>query len=255
MIVNRIGTTTLLTKEIRRFGKVWLQTILSPLVTTSLYFLVFGVALGSRLRNIDGIPYIEYVVPGLMMLSLISNSFLNSASSLFQSKVNGTSIDLMVAPLGPLEIVFAYVCAAIVRGHAVGLMVWLVATGFVGFRLHDPAWTLAFSLLVSISFGCFGLVVASLALKFDHVAIVPNFVLTPLTFLGGVFYSVHMLPEPWRTVSQLNPVFYMVNGLRYGILGHSDASVAVCVMAVGGLTVLMLAAALWAMTNNDRLRI
>ncbi|MGF1511730.1 MAG: ABC transporter permease [Myxococcota bacterium] len=250
-----IATQTLLRKEVQRFGKVWLQTVLSPLVTTSLYFLVFGVALGTRLRSIDGLPYIEYVIPGLMMLAIISNSFLNSASSLFQSKVNGTSIDLMVAPLGPAEIVFAYVSASVLRGHLVGLMVWAVSLGFVGFRIHSFIWTIFFTLLVSVAFGAFGLVVAAHALKFDHVAVVPNFVLTPLTFLGGVFYSLDMLPEPWQSLSRINPVFYMVNGLRYGILGVSDTGVSTCAGAVSALTAACLFAAYLAVRNNERLRL
>lgn len=221
---NTVGTATLLKKEVHRFAKVWLQTVLSPLVTTSLYFLVFGLALGSRLEEIDGVPYIEYVIPGLIMLAMISNAFLNSSSSLFQSKVNGTSVDIMVAPLSASEILFAYVIASILRGHAVGLMVWLVSSVFVGFSVHSVPWTLFFTVSVSATFGGFGVIIALWAQKFDHLAVVPNFVLTPMTFLGGVFYSVEMLPEPWSTVSRFNPVLYMVNGMRHGLLGISDVS-------------------------------
>jgi ABC-2 type transport system permease protein len=245
---------TLFRKEIRRFAKVWLQTILSPLVTTSLYFLVFGVALGSRLRTIDGVPYIEYVVPGLIMLAMISNSFLNSASSLFQSKVNGTVVDLLSAPLGPAEVVGAYVVAAVLRGCAVGLMVWLVAAGFIGPKIASLGWTVAFAVLVCATFGAFGLVVAIWAEKFDQLAIVPNFVLTPLTFLGGVFYSVDMLPEPWSTVSRANPILYMVNGLRHGMLGRSDLDPLSALAAVGGLCAAVLFGAWWVVRSGWRLR-
>lgn len=240
---NWVAARTLLLKEIRRFSKVWLQTVLSPLITTSLYFLVFGVALGSRLRTIDGVPYIQYVVPGLIMLSMISNSFLNSSSSLFQSKVNGTYVDLLVAPLGAQEMLFAYSVAALVRGHLVGLMVWGVAAAFVGWQWAQPLWILFFSICVCLTFGAFGLVVAVWAEKFDQLAVVPNFLLTPLTFLGGVFYSVDMLPAPWDWVSRLNPILYMVNGLRYGLLGMSDVSVGVSAVVVAALALVANAAA------------
>jgi len=249
-----MSTWTLFRKEVRRFAKVWLQTLLSPLVTTSLYFLVFGVALGSRLRTVDGVPYIEYVVPGLIMLAMISNSFLNSASSLFQSKVNGTVVDLLSAPIGALEIVAAYVVAACLRGFLVGAMVWLVAAFFIGPRVASVGWTLAFSVLVSSTFGAFGLVVAVWAEKFDQLAIVPNFVLTPLTFLGGVFYSVDMLPAPWSTVSRMNPVLYMVNGLRHGMLGQSDLPPEHALLAVGGLCIVSLAGAWGILARGYRLR-
>jgi len=253
--VNRVGTQTLLRKEVRRFSKVWLQTVLSPLVTTSLYFLVFGVALGARLDQIDGVRYIEYVIPGLVMLAMISNAFLNSSSSLFQSKVNGTSVDMMVAPLGPSEILFAYVSASVLRGHAVGLMVWLVATLFVGPHIAHPMWTLSFSFVVSVIFGAFGVTVATWAQKFDHLAVVPNFILTPLTFLGGVFYSVDMLPHPWSVVSRFNPVFYMVNGLRYGMLGISDVEPAISLGILLGIALLILALARQSIADGTRLRL
>lgn len=253
--MNRVGTQTLLRKEVRRFSKVWLQTVLSPLVTTSLYFLVFGVALGARLDQIDGVRYIEYVIPGLVMLAMISNAFLNSSSSLFQSKVNGTSVDMMVAPLGPSEILFAYVSASVLRGHAVGLMVWLVATLFVGPHIAHPMWTLSFSFVVSVIFGAFGVTVATWAQKFDHLAVVPNFILTPLTFLGGVFYSVDMLPHPWSVVSRFNPVFYMVNGLRYGMLGISDVEPAISLGILLGIALLILALARQSIADGTRLRL
>lgn len=221
---NVIGVRTLFLKEVHRFSKVWLQTVLSPLVTTSLYFLVFGVALGSRLRDVGGVPYIEFVVPGLMMLAMINNAFLNTSSSLFQSKINGTITDLLVSPLTATEIVAAYVSAAVVRASAVGVLVWAVASAFAGPMMHSLAWTVLFGVAVSASFAMLGLLAAIFAEKFDHLAVFPNFVLTPLTFLGGVFYSVDMLPEPWNTVSRLNPILYLVNGLRHGLLGVSDVS-------------------------------
>jgi ABC-2 type transport system permease protein len=222
--VSTIALRTLFIKEVRRFSKVWLQTVLSPLVTTSLYFLVFGVALGSRLREISGVPYIQFVVPGLVMMTMIRDSFLNTSSSLFQSKINGTITDILVAPIGAFEMLLAYVGAAMLRAMIVGALVYLVALSFTWFPLHHLGWTVFFTIFVTATLALLGMVAALWAEKFDHLAIFPNFVLLPLAFLGGVFYSIDLLPEPWNTVSRLNPLLYMVNGLRYGFLGVADVS-------------------------------
>ncbi len=220
--MNTIALKTLFIKEIRRFSKVWLQTVLSPLVTTSLYILVFGVALGSRLREISGVPYIQFVVPGLVMMTMVRDSFMNTSSSLFQSKINGTIIDILVAPLGAFEMLLAYVGAAMIRAVIVGSLVYLVALSFTWFPLHHIGWTVFFTVFVTATLALLGIVAALWAEKFDHLAIFPNFVLLPLAFLGGVFYSIDLLPEPWHTVSRFNPLLYMINGLRYGFLGVSD---------------------------------
>jgi ABC-2 type transport system permease protein len=198
--------------------------VLSPLVTTSLYFLVFGVALGSRLREISGVPYIDFVVPGLVMMTMIRDSFLNTSSSLFQSKINGAIVDLLVAPIGAPEMLLAYVGAAMLRAIIVGSLVYVVALTFTWYPIHHLGWTIFFSLFVTASLALLGMIAALWADKFDQLAIFPNFVLLPLAFLGGVFYSVDLLPEPWQTVSRLNPLLYMINGLRYGFLGVSDVS-------------------------------
>lgn len=252
---NSQALRTLFIKEIRRFLKVWKQTVFSPLITTSLYFLVFGVALGGRLGDVDGVPYIAFVIPGLMMLAMISNAFLNTSSSLFQSKINGTIDDILVAPIGTFEILIAYVGAATCRGLLVGVLVWLVALLFVGFNLHAPLWVLFFALLVCIAFSLGGLLIAMWAQKFDHLAIVPSFVITPLTFLGGVFYSIDMLPEFWRNLSLANPVLYMVNGLRYALLGSSDVPVHVCALVLLALTSAVGAAAALAFHRRWNLRL
>ena len=224
-VVNLRGLWTLFRKEILRFAKVWMQTIINPLISTSLYFLVFGVALGSRLKTIDGVPYIEFVIPGLIMLSMITASFSNCASSLFQSKINGTIIDLLVAPIGALEILVAYVAAAMVRAFLVGRLVFGVAFIFTGTEISHLLWCLLFAGGVSAFFSLLDILLAVWAEKFDHLALLPNFVLTPLTFLGGVFYSVDMLPSPWDSISRFNPILYMINGMRYGLLGISDVPV------------------------------
>ncbi len=254
MNINWIGFKTLTMKEVRRFMKVWVQTVFSPLVTTSLYFLVFGVALGGRIDEINGMPYIQYVVPGLVMLSMISNSFLNSSSSLFQSKINGTIVDLLSAPLGAAELLGAYVCGAMIRGLLVGVLVWTVAGVFVGVHLAHPLWALYFSVMVTMTFSFLGLCAATWAEKFDQLSIFPNFVLTPLTFLGGVFYSIDMLPAPWDTISQANPVLYTVNGLRYGLLGSADLPVSTCAWAVALAAVSAASAATLLIRSGYKLR-
>ena len=222
--MSSIALKTLFVKEVRRFSKVWLQTVLSPLVTTSLYFLVFGVALGSRLREISGVPYIQFVVPGLVMMTMIRDAFLNTSSSLFQSKINGTIPDLLVAPIGAFEMVIAYVGAAMLRAFITGALVYVVALTFTYFPLHHAGWALFFATFVTATLALLGMIAALWAQKFDHLSIFPNFVLLPLAFLGGVFYSISLLPEPWHTISLFNPLLYMVNGLRYGFLGVSDVT-------------------------------
>lgn len=222
--MSSIALKTLFLKEVRRFSKVWLQTVLSPLVTTSLYFLVFGVALGSRLREISGVPYIQFVVPGLVMMTMVRDAFLNTSSSLFQSKINGTITDILVAPIGAFEMLVAYVGAAMLRAFIVGALVYVVALTFTFFPLYHLGWTLFFAVFVTATLALLGMIAALWAQKFDHLAIFPNFVLLPLAFLGGVFYSIDLLPEPWFTVSLFNPLLYMVNGLRYGFLGVADVS-------------------------------
>ena len=244
--MSTIALKTLFVKEIRRFSKVWLQTVLSPLVTTSLYFLVFGVALGSRLREISGVPYIQFVVPGLVMMTMVRDSFLNTSSSLFQSKINGTITDILVAPIGAVEMLIAYVGAAMLRAMIVGTLVYLVALFFTYFPLHHLGWTLFFTIFVTATLALLGMIAALWAQKFDHLAIFPNFVLLPLAFLGGVFYSIDLLPEPWNTVSRLNPLLYMVNGLRFGFLGVADVppTMSAAVVLVSFVALLLVASLL-----------
>jgi ABC-2 type transport system permease protein len=222
--MNTIGFKTLLSKETRRFLKVPGQTVAQPVITTALYFLVFGFALGGMVREVDGTSYVRFIVPGLVMLSLIQNAFLNTASSMFIAKMQGTIVDLLVAPLSPSELIGAFTIAAVGRGVLVAGIVWLVAALFTSFSIAHVGWVIAFALLVAAEFALFGLIVAIWSDKFEQLNLVPTFVITPLTFLGGVFYSARMLPEPWAAITKLNPILYMVEGLRYGMLGRSDVS-------------------------------
>jgi ABC-2 type transport system permease protein len=219
------GMWVLFRKEMHRFLSISGQTVLSPVVTTMLWYLVFGYSLGDRLDVIRGIPYTDFLVPGLVMMAIITNAFLNSGFSFFIGKVHGTVVDLLVSPLRPWQIVAAYCGASVIRALLVGSVIWLVA-GLMGAEtLAHPAWTLLFMLLTSLAFALFGLFVGVLASDFDHINFVPSFLLLPLTFLGGVFYSIQMLPAPWGQVSLYNPIVYMVNGLRYGMTGVTDVPV------------------------------
>jgi ABC-2 type transport system permease protein len=219
--VNWLGLRTLLSKEVRRFLRVPGQTVLSPLISTSLYFVVFGVSLGGRIEQVTGHPYLPFIVPGLIFLGMANNAFLNSSSSLFIMKIQGTVVDLLVAPLGAGEILLGFVGGAMVRGLIVGLLTWAVALLFTPLQLVHPLATLGFLVGTAYVFSVLGLIAAVWAEKFEQINFFPTFVMLPLTFLGGVFYSVKQLPEPWHTVSLFNPMVYMVEGLRYGMLGSS----------------------------------
>ncbi len=244
--MNTIGFRTLLSKETRRFLKVPGQTVAQPVITTALYFLVFGFALGGRVHEIGGVSYVRFIVPGLVMLALIQNAFLNTASSMFIMKMQGTIVDILIAPLSPIEMMGAFVLAATARGLLIGGIVWLVAAAFTGFGVTHPLEVIAFALLVACEFSLFGLLVAIWSDKFEQLNLVPTFVITPLTFLGGVFYAARDLPEPWQTITRANPVLYMVEGLRHGILGQASVTPWIGLLITGALT-LVSGVTVWAM--------
>lgn len=249
-----IGLRTLVAKEVRRFLRVPGQTLLSPLVTTTLYFLVFGYSLGSRLREIDGVPYARFIVPGLVTLGVITNAYLNSASSMFVMKIQGTITDLLVSPLSYGEILAGFVGAAVVRGLLVGGVVWLVAGLFGGFELAHPLLALALVVLAATAFAALGLLTAIWATTFEQVNFFPTFFITPLTFLGGVFYSTDMLPGALRAFTLANPVFYMVDGVRFGMLGLSDASPWAGALLLAGLASASVGAAYAVLRSGYKLR-
>jgi ABC-2 type transport system permease protein len=235
--VISLGLRTLLSKEVRRFLRVPGQTLASPLVTTTLYFLVFGWSIGHRLPEVDGVPYARFIVPGLVVMGVVQNAYLNSASSLFVMKLQGTVVDLLVTPLSHGQVLAGFVSAAVLRGLLVGGVMWAVAGAFSGFTLAHPLFALAMVVLAATAFAALGFMTAIWAASFEQVNFFPTFVITPLTFLGGVFYSVTMLPPSLRAFTQANPVFYMVDGLRYGVLGISDSP------PLAGLAILVILAA------------
>jgi len=218
------GFRTLLYKELLRFYKVSLQTVAAPIVTALLYLLVFSHVLAAHVQPFPGVSYTAFLIPGLMMMSLIQNAFANSSSSLIQSKVMGNLIFVLLSPLSPLQIMAAFVLAAMVRGVVVALGVYVVAWWFVDLPLAHPVFVLAFAMVGAAALGALGLIAGIWADKFDQLAGFQNFLIMPLSFLSGVFYSIHSLPAFWQTLSHLNPFFYFIDGFRYGFFGHADVS-------------------------------
>jgi len=241
------GFRTLLFKELLRFWKVSFQTIAAPILTALLYLLIFSHALESRVHVYPGVSYTAFLVPGLAMMSLLQNAFANSSSSLIQSKITGNIVFVLLTPLSPLETFLAYVLAAVVRGIAVGLGVLLVTAGFADVSVQHPLWVLVFAVLGAGILGALGIIAGIWADKFDQLAAFQNFIIVPLTFLAGVFYSVHSLPPFWQGASHFNPFFYMVDGFRYGFFDASDvppylslAMVTACLALLSGLSLRLL---------------
>jgi ABC-2 type transport system permease protein len=218
------GFYTLFYKEVLRFYKVIFQTIVAPVITTLLYLLVFSHALERHVAVFDGVGYTAFLVPGLVMMAVIQNSFANSSSSLIQSKVTGNIVFILLAPLSHLEFFLAFMLAAVARGLIVGLFVWLCTFPFIELPLHSLPVVFAFALLGSAVLGAMGILAGIWAEKFDQLAGFQNFVIMPLSFLSGVFYSIHSLPGFWQDLSRFNPFFYMIDGFRYGFFGQSDVS-------------------------------
>ncbi|MEQ1599050.1 MAG: ABC transporter permease [Methylotenera sp.] len=218
------GSYTLFKKEVLRFWRVAFQTVASPVLTALLYLLIFSHVLEGHVQVYEGVPYTAFLIPGLIMMSLLQNAFANSSSSLIQSKVMGNIIFILLTPLTYLQFFSAFLAAAIVRGLMVGLAIYFVAIWFVDLPIVYPLWIFAFAFLGSALLGTFGIIAGIWADKFDQMAAFQNFVIMPLTFLSGVFYSIHSLPAFWQKVSHFNPFFYMIDGFRYGFFGKGDIS-------------------------------
>jgi ABC-2 type transport system permease protein len=240
--MNLTGARTLFKKEIQRFLRVPGQTVLQPLVSTTLYFIVFGYTLSSRQATVEGVPYLNYIVPGLVFLGVANNAFLNTSSSFFIMKMQGTIIDLLLAPMGPFEVLLGFVGGAMVRGVLVGLLTWGVACFFTGAHMVNVPGTILSLLMSGYVFSLLGLIAALWAEKFEQINFFPNFLMLPLTFLGGVFYSVRGLPEPFRTLSLANPIVHMVEEFRANMLGL-DGQSSTGSFVLGGVGLLVTAVA------------
>ena len=250
----RIAFTTIVLKELRRFLRIWVQTILPPMITTALYFVIFGKMIGSQLAPIDGYSYMDYIVPGLILMSVITQSYANVVSSFYGSKFQRYVEEFLIAPIPLSLILLGVVSGGVARGLIVGVMVMLVSTLFVDLKIYN-LWVMASVLLLtSLLFSLGGFINAVYAKSFDDITIIPTFVLMPLTYLGGIFYSISMLPGVWQHVSLANPILYMVNTMRYGMLGVSDIHLGAAYAVMISFIVVMFGFSLWLLKRGVGLR-
>jgi len=217
-----VALRTIATKEYLRFIRIWIQTVLPPAISVGLYFIIFGQLIGSQINDIDGYRYMDYIVPGLILMSVITNAYANVVSSFFSAKFHHSVEEMLVSPLPNYIILLGFVSGGLARGIIVGITVTMVSMFFSDFQIHSYLVTFAVFILTSILFALAGFINAAYAKSFDDITIIPTFVLTPLTYLGGIFYSIKMLPDFWQNVSLVNPILYMINAFRYGLLGVSD---------------------------------
>ena len=249
-----IGFQTLLYKEVLRFWKVSAQTITAPILTAILYLVIFGHALEDRVQVYPGVSYVAFLVPGLVMMSVLQNAFANSSSSLIQSKITGNLVFILLPPLSHWEMLGAYVLAATVRGLAVGTGVLVVTVWFAKMSCVAPWWILIFAFFGAAIMGTLGLIVGIWAEKFDQLATAQNFIIMPATFLSGVFYSIHSLPGFWKAVSHFNPLFYMIDGFRYGFFGQSDVDPLQSFAVVAAFFIILMSLALHMLKSGYKLR-
>ena len=248
------GFRTLFYKEILRFWKVAFQTVLAPVITALLYLTIFGHALRGHVQVYPGVEYTSFLIPGLVMMSVLQNAFANSSSSLIQSKITGNLVFVLLPPLSHYEMFAAYVLAAVARGLAVGFGVFIVTIWFVPLSFTAPLYIILFAIFGAAILGTLGLIAGIWAEKFDQLAAFQNFLIMPLTFLSGVFYSTHTLPPVWREVSRLNPFFYMIDGFRYGFFGMSDINPLVSLAIVAGFFVVLAVVAMRMLASGYKLR-
>lgn len=249
-----IAFSTILRKEIRRFTRIWVQTLLPPAITMALYFVIFGALIGARIGEMGGFSYMEFVVPGLIMMSVLTNSYSNVVSSFYGAKFQHSIEEVLVSPTPNYVILCGYVFGGVARGLIVGVIVTCLSLFFTDLQVYNLAVTVAIVFLTATVFALAGFINAVYANSFDDISIVPTFVLTPLTYLGGVFYSISLLSEFWQGVSRLNPILYMVNVFRYGMLGVSDVNVALAFAGVIACVVLLFGYSLYLLNSGKRLR-
>jgi ABC-2 type transport system permease protein len=252
--INLVGLWTIVRKETRRVVRIWVQTIVPPAITMTLYFIIFGNLVGSRIGSMDGVPYMTFIAPGLIMMAVITNSFANVVSSFFSSKLMLHLEEMLVAPLAHTTIVIGFVIGGVVRGLLVAALVVVVALFFTDLDVAHPLITFTTILLTAVVFSLAGLFNAIFAKTFDDISIIPTFVLTPLTYLGGVFFSISLLPPFWQKVALLNPILYMVNAFRYGMLGSADIPLGVAYSIMIVFTIGLLGAVLFMLQRGIGVR-
>ena len=254
MSFNLYGVWAIYRFEMARALRTLWQSLVTPVITTSLYFIVFGAAIGSRMTEIDGVPYGAFIVPGLIMLSLFTQSIFNASFGIFFPKFTGTIYELLSAPISPFETVLGYVGAAATKSIVLGLVILATAALFVPLQILHPFWMMAFLVLIAVTFCLFGFIIGIWGQNFEQIQFVPMLVVTPLTFLGGAFYSIAMLPDPWRTATLFNPVVYLISGFRWSFYGVGDVSVALSLAATLAFLFLCLAIVGWMFRTGYRLK-
>ncbi len=254
MTFNRNAVRAIYAFEMGRFRRTLFQSLITPVITTSLYFVVFGAAIGRRMAEIDGVPYGSFIVPGLVMLALFTESLNNASFGIYLPKFTGTIYELLSAPVSPLEAVLAYVGAATTKSVVVGAVILLTANFFVPVRVDHPVWMIGFLLLTATSFCLFGFILGIWANGFEQLNFIPMLVITPLTFLGGAFYSIALLPEAWRTFSLFNPIVYLINGFRWSFYGISDVPVVLAFSLTAAFFGVCLAVVTWIFRTGYRLK-
>lgn len=248
--VNVVAFKTIVVKEIRRFMRIWVQTVVPPAVSALLYMMIFGTLIGTRVGEMDGHRYIDFIVPGIILMAVITNSYGNSVSSFFGAKFQNHIEEVLIAPVHNIVILAGYVIGGVCRGLLVGALVALVSLFFTRLSIENPVITVLIVVMTSMLFSIGGIINSIFAKGFDDISIIPNFVLTPLTYLGGIFYSVKLLPDFWQGVSMVNPVLYMINGFRYGILGTSDFDIVWSFVVIGLFILLLGAIALYLLNKG-----
>ncbi|MFN3945493.1 MAG: ABC transporter permease [Allosphingosinicella sp.] len=251
---NYHGVWAIYRFEMARALRTIVQSIVTPVITTSLYFIVFGAAIGARMEAIDGVSYGAFIVPGLIMLSLFTQSIFNASFGIYFPKFTGTIYELLSAPVSTLEIVLAYVGAAATKSMLLGLIIMATAALFVPLQILHPLWMAAFLILTATTFSLFGFIIGVWAKNFEQLSLIPMLVVTPLTFLGGAFYSIDMLPEPWRTVTLFNPVVYLISGFRWSFYGTADVGVGVSLAMTAAFLLICLGAVWWIFKTGYRLK-
>jgi ABC-2 type transport system permease protein len=254
LMINVIGLATIVKKEVRRVLRIWVQTIIPPAITMTLYFIIFGSLIGRRVGDMDGVPYMTFIAPGLIMMSVITNSFGNVVSSFFSGKLQLHLEEMLVSPLSYVTIVLGYVVGGVVRGVLVGALVTVVALFFTDIYVVHPLTTMATVLLTAMIFSLAGLINAIFARTFDDITIIPTFVLTPLTYLGGVFFSISLLSPFWQNVALANPILHMVNAFRYGMLGSADVDVGTAFAIIAAALATMFATAMFLLHRGTGIR-
>jgi len=251
---NRTGVWALYRFEMARFVRTVVQSVVTPVITTSLYFVVFGSAIGSRMSRVGGVPYGAFIVPGLIMLSILTSSISNASFGIYFPKFTGTIYEILSAPISFIEMLIGYVGAAATKSVILGLIILATSAAFVPVQVHHPAWMIAFLLLTAVTFSVFGFVIGVWANGFEQLQLIPMLIVTPLTFLGGAFYSIDMLPPRWRTVALFNPVVYLVSGFRWSFYDTADVAVGISLGMTSLFLVVLLAILYWIFKTGYRLK-